>query len=66
MGVDPSAKMIESARKYVSEFLGGALESAQTGQVEFFQAPAEELGFLEDGSVDLVIAGIFSIFSAER
>ncbi|EGN94512.1 hypothetical protein SERLA73DRAFT_188454 [Serpula lacrymans var. lacrymans S7.3] len=49
-GVDPSAGMIASARE--------ALEAQHisTGQFDYVQSGAEKLGFLEDGSVDLMIA----------
>ena len=32
-------------------------QTVNTGQCEYIQASAESLPFLEDGSVDLVIAG---------
>ncbi|KAG1796066.1 S-adenosyl-L-methionine-dependent methyltransferase [Suillus plorans] len=49
-GVDPSSKMIEVAQ--------GILKSIpeSTGQYEYIQASAESLTFLENSSVDLVIA----------
>ncbi|KAG2095892.1 S-adenosyl-L-methionine-dependent methyltransferase [Suillus discolor] len=49
-GVDPSSKMIEVAQ--------GTLKSTpeSTGQYEYIQASAENLTFLEDSSVDLVIS----------
>lgn len=46
IGVDPSNKMIEQASA-----------SETTGQVEFRQSSAEDLPFLEDGSVDLITSG---------
>jgi len=55
IGVDPSAKMIDGARQYISSSLGGP-ETPSKGQFEFVQSAAEKLGFLEDRSVDLVIA----------
>ncbi|KAL0959060.1 hypothetical protein HGRIS_014360 [Hohenbuehelia grisea] len=51
IGVDPSQKMIEGARAHV-ESLG--LQSSN--RFEFVQGPAEDLGFLQDGSVDLLVA----------
>lgn len=50
-GVDPSTKMIDGAKKYV-ELLGPV-----TNQYEFVTSPAENLSFLEDASVDLVVSG---------
>lgn len=49
-GVDPSSKMIKVAQ--------GTLKSTpeSTGQYEYIQASAENLTFLEDSSVDLVIS----------
>ncbi|GJE92486.1 S-adenosyl-L-methionine-dependent methyltransferase [Phanerochaete sordida] len=49
IGVDPSSKMIEQAQKLL-----GSQNS--TGQLEFRQSKAEELPFLEDGSVDLIVS----------
>ncbi|KAE9398369.1 S-adenosyl-L-methionine-dependent methyltransferase [Gymnopus androsaceus JB14] len=54
IGVEPSSVMVEKARKYVGEHLGGS-ELSST-QFEFVQSPAEELGFLENESVDLIIS----------
>ncbi|KAJ7597743.1 S-adenosyl-L-methionine-dependent methyltransferase [Mycena floridula] len=48
IGVDPSAGMIEGARKHAS-----SVNSTQT-KFEFVQSAAEELNFLKDASVDLV------------
>lgn len=50
IGVDPSAKMIEQATK-------NAATTGLPGQIEYKQSAAEELPFLEDGSVDFVSAG---------
>ncbi|TDL15182.1 S-adenosyl-L-methionine-dependent methyltransferase [Rickenella mellea] len=50
IGVDPSTKMIDGAKQYV-ELLGPV-----TNQFEFVTSPAENLSFLEDGSVDLVVS----------
>jgi len=55
IGVEPSLVMVEKARKYVGEHLGGGPELSSK-QFEFVQSPAEELGFLENESVDLVVA----------
>ncbi|KAG2046200.1 FMN-linked oxidoreductase [Suillus hirtellus] len=51
-GVDPSSKMIKVAQ--------GTFKNTptSTGQYEYIQASAENLTFLEDSSVDLVISGI--------
>ncbi|OBZ78374.1 Trans-aconitate 3-methyltransferase [Grifola frondosa] len=53
IGVDPSARMIEQAREGAKAGPGGLDVSSR---VEFVQSSAERLGFLEDGSVDLIIA----------
>ncbi|KAI0826705.1 S-adenosyl-L-methionine-dependent methyltransferase [Trametes gibbosa] len=53
VGVDPSARMIEQARAGVKTRLAGLDLSSQ---VEFVQSAAEDLAFLQDGSVDLVVA----------
>ncbi|KIP09387.1 hypothetical protein PHLGIDRAFT_18663 [Phlebiopsis gigantea 11061_1 CR5-6] len=47
IGVEPSTKMIEQA-------WSNAEAAAFPGQVEFKQSGAEDLPFLEDGSVDLI------------
>lgn len=49
-GVDPSSNMIEVAQGTLEK------EPVSTGQYEYVQASAESLPFLEDSSVDLVIA----------
>lgn len=51
-GVDPSEKMIEGARSSVA-----ALGLENPAQFDFIQSSAESLGFLEDGTVDLITAG---------
>lgn len=51
VGVDPSEKMISSARE---------LNKASHSKIEFVQAPAENLSFLKDSSVDLIASGIFA------
>ena len=55
IGVDPSEKMLSSAREYVSSI--DELNSITPNKYEFVQSPAESLGFIEKDSVDLVIAG---------
>ncbi|KAG2151614.1 S-adenosyl-L-methionine-dependent methyltransferase [Suillus bovinus] len=50
IGVDPSSKMIEIAQSTLKN------TPANTGQYEYAQASAENLTFLEDSSVDLVIS----------
>ena len=54
IGVDPSARMIERAREGVKTSLAGLDLSSQ---IKFEQSSAEELNVLQDGSVDLVVAG---------
>jgi trans-aconitate 3-methyltransferase len=49
IGVDPSEKMVNGARQYTTA-LG-------VTNCEFVKSSAEDLSFLEDGSVDLVVAG---------
>jgi len=61
IGVDPSQKMLESSRNYASSFLSEGSKSAQVhtdigSRFEFVQSPAEDLAFLKDGSVDIVVA----------
>ncbi|EFR04539.1 Crg1p [Nannizzia gypsea CBS 118893] len=46
-GIDPSAGMIEQAKNLTQE-----------QNVEFVQAAAESLPFIEDNSVDMVVAGV--------
>lgn len=59
IGVDPSAKMIQGAQKYVEETLQSTKPSSEIeSQFQFVQSPAEKLDFLQDGSADLVVAGI--------
>lgn len=57
IGLDPSAKMIEQARESVKSRLAGLDLSPQ---IEFHQSSAEELTFVQDGSVDLLTAGMSS------
>ena len=59
IGVDPSEKMLSSAREYVSGI--GGLDSIVPDKYAFIQSPAESLGFIEKDSVDLVIAGRYPI-----
>ena len=49
--------MIEQARESVRSHLAGMDLSAR---IEFVQSSAEDLGFLQDGSVDLIVAGVSS------
>ncbi|KAI0700292.1 S-adenosyl-L-methionine-dependent methyltransferase [Cytidiella melzeri] len=49
IGVDPSAKMIEQASR-------DAATAGLPGQIEYQQSAAEELPFLQDGSIDFVSA----------
>jgi trans-aconitate 3-methyltransferase len=55
IAVDPSAGMLDSASKHVAE-VHGKTEGDRSW--EFVESPAEDLKFLEDGTVDLVIAGL--------
>ena len=57
IGLDPSAKMIEQARESVKSRLAGLDLSPQ---IEFHQSSAEELTLVQDGSVDLLTAGMSS------
>lgn len=50
-GVDPSPKMIEAAVAHAATL------GARGASLKFVQNPAENLKFLEDKSVDMVIAG---------
>jgi trans-aconitate 3-methyltransferase len=49
VGVDPSESMVVGARKYT--------ESLGIVNCEYVRSPAEDLHFLENGSVDLIVAG---------
>lgn len=49
-GVEPSEKMIAKAREYVKE------RGITVNEVDFHQSSAEELGFIENDSVDLITA----------
>lgn len=55
--------MIDQARSSLSERLSSSSVDPDAkrigGDVEFVQSSAEELKFLEDGSVDLIVAGAF-------
>ena len=53
IGVNPGAKMIESAR----EMTALSTNSVNVNQFEYLQSSAESLLFLEDESVDLVVSG---------
>ncbi len=64
IGLDPSAKMVDAAitpttpnlpRHLIPNIADG--KKGKLGKVEYRQGYSEELGFLEDGSVDLVTAG---------
>lgn len=57
IGLDPSANMVEQAREGVKSHLAGLDLSAQ---IEFHQSSAEELTLVQDGSVDLLTAGMSS------
>ncbi|KAF7309836.1 S-adenosyl-L-methionine-dependent methyltransferase [Mycena indigotica] len=56
IGLEPSAKMITEATNFAAT-LGERGKS-----LSFVNAPAEELGFLPDSSVDMVIAGELSVY----
>ncbi|KAH8103353.1 S-adenosyl-L-methionine-dependent methyltransferase [Cristinia sonorae] len=49
IGVEPSAKMLEQARKVPRP-------AELKGTLDYVQSPAEELPFLEDSSVDLILS----------
>ena len=51
VGVDPSSNMIEQARSSTMQV------GKSVGQIEFVQSKAEDLSFLQDGTVDMIIAG---------
>ena len=53
IGVNPGAKMIESAR----EMTALSTNSVNVNQFEYLHSSAESLPFLEDESVDLVGSG---------
>ena len=53
IGIDPSATMLDRARQYVSAELGNVPEQKQ---IEFVQSAAEDMGFLKDGSVDMLVS----------
>jgi ubiquinone/menaquinone biosynthesis C-methylase UbiE len=59
VGVDPSAKMIEVAKQLAMEN-AQSTNSENVNQFEYVQSEAENLSFLKDGSVDLLISGQFS------
>ncbi|KAG9309712.1 S-adenosyl-L-methionine-dependent methyltransferase [Chiua virens] len=54
MGIDPSAGMVDAARHALESESGKAVDV--TGRISYVQSPAENLGFLADGSVDLMIS----------
>lgn len=54
IGVDPSPKMVAEAQAWTATL------GLQNSSVAFVQSPAEDLHFVEDQSVDLVIAGTIS------
>jgi trans-aconitate 3-methyltransferase len=56
VGVDPSAKMIAEARTLAVSNAQSTNSETET-KFEYVQGNAEDLSFLEDGSVDLIIAG---------
>jgi ubiquinone/menaquinone biosynthesis C-methylase UbiE len=56
IGVDPSAKMIDAARELAVSNAQSTNSETET-KFEYVQGNAENLSFLEDGSVDLIIAG---------
>jgi ubiquinone/menaquinone biosynthesis C-methylase UbiE len=58
IGVDPSAKMIESARDTI-----GAVDRAK---FRFEESSAENVHTLGDGTVDLIIAGMPHITRTRR
>ena len=63
IGCDPSTNMLEQARQYAAEQLGNVSDQKQ---IDFVQSSAEDMGFLEDESVDLLVSCAFCLFSAAR
>ena len=55
--------MIDQARARLADRLSRGTDNPDErrigGDVEFVRSSAEELGFLEDGSVDMIVAGAF-------
>lgn len=67
VGVDPSDAMLTSARQYAASQLGDVSSRDQNGekkkeQIEFVKSSAEDLGFLKDGSVDLLTSCEWNFF----
>lgn len=61
IGVDPSSKMIDQARALLSASQSDPSNDNKLlpgTEIEFVQSAAEDLRFLQDGSVDLLIAGM--------
>lgn len=56
IGVDPSAKMIDIAKEYTKSY---PMEASMESRFEYVQSSAEDLSFVEDGSVDLMISGSY-------
>ncbi|KIY51923.1 S-adenosyl-L-methionine-dependent methyltransferase [Fistulina hepatica ATCC 64428] len=54
VGVDASEKMLDGARKYITANLDKQVLDAH--QIDFVASSAEDLSFLQDSSVDMVIA----------
>ncbi|CCM01784.1 uncharacterized protein FIBRA_03851 [Fibroporia radiculosa] len=56
IGADPSATMIAQAtKKFAAQ--GADVQLGLADRVRYVQSPAEELGWLEDGSVDMIVSG---------
>ncbi|KAI9728104.1 MAG: hypothetical protein M1834_007820 [Cirrosporium novae-zelandiae] len=53
-GVDPSKRMMEQAERITNE---STSEGHRSLNVEFRQGQSEDLAFIKDGSVDMVVAG---------
>jgi SAM-dependent methyltransferase len=56
IGVDPSGKMIDAARKSAASH-AQLTNTEDVNRFKYVKGDAENLSFLEDGSVDLIIAG---------
>ncbi|KAG8221392.1 hypothetical protein J3R82DRAFT_1570 [Butyriboletus roseoflavus] len=60
MGTDPSAGMVDAARRALADSSSDAAVSVQglnmSDRITYVQSPAERLAFLSEGSVDLMIA----------
>ncbi|KAF8555275.1 S-adenosyl-L-methionine-dependent methyltransferase [Imleria badia] len=56
VGVDPSAGMVDAAHRALASPDSSSNVVSELSRITYVQSPAEKLAFLEDGSVDLMIA----------